>query len=347
MFGVCRRGVAHPFFVYAFVDHCSIFALTLFYFFNIVQLKINDQQSWRDMDKKYISLREVGRRLDIPPSTVVYYKDKFDKFIPSEGGGGRRRRYPVEVLEIFRRIRKMFNDNWSTEQIERELALEFSGLLDGQQRDQSFEQSDGPMASDVLAHEIAGVLSKMSDVLENQSLFRSEIRSLRDEVAELRKERRLAERSYSQRVESLEQEIASLRRKFSGRASSDGIDFPPAEFLTSPLVICSDGEYLGVQGKGRSHFSLQDFVQLIERKMSDSVVVETSWKRQGEHWVLVVRTEDKGKGREQDVILVAKKTVTPSKNTVTEIIRLNIDGNDAPDALLLTLFRQLRSVFKD
>lgn len=297
------------------------------------------------MSRKYISLREVGRQLGIPPSTIVYYKDKFDNYIPSEGSGGRRRRYPVEVLEIFRRIREMFNDNWSTEQIEKELALKFSLLMSDQQSDQSFEQSPVSGVTEGFAREVGSVLAKMSDVLENQSLFRSEIRSLRDEVEELRRERRDSEERHLQRVAVLERELGELRRNSSAKSAHRDIDFPPADFLSSPLVICSDGEYLGVQGKGRKHFSLKDFVQLIERKMSVSIVVETSWKRQNGHWVLVVRTDDSQKGREQNIVLVAKKTVTPSRNTVTEIIRLNIDGNDAPDALLLTLFRQLRAVF--
>ncbi|QJB58515.1 MerR family transcriptional regulator [Pseudodesulfovibrio sp. zrk46] len=297
------------------------------------------------MSKKYISLREVGRQLDIPPSTVVYYKDKFDKYIPSVGGGGRRRRYPVEVLEIFRRIREMFNDNWSTDQIERELALKFSLLMNDQQAEQSFEQSVAEGATEGLAREISGVLSKVSEALEDQSLFRSEIRSLRDEVALLRKERHDAEVRYEERIDFLERELSVVRRRVSGRFASGEIDFPSDEFLSSPLVICSDGEYLGVQGKGRNHFSLKDFVQLIERKVSDSVAVETSWKHQDDNWVLVVRTDDSAEGRGQDIVLVAKTTVTPSNNKVTEIVRLNIDGNDAPDALLLTLFRQLRSVF--
>ncbi|QGY42077.1 MerR family transcriptional regulator [Pseudodesulfovibrio cashew] len=297
------------------------------------------------MSKKYISLREVGRQLDIPPSTVVYYKDKFHKYIPSVGGGGRRRRYPSEVLEIFRRIREMFNNNWSTEQIENELALKFSLLMTDQQTDQQIDQSVPFDPSESLAREIGGVLGKMSDVLENQSLFRSEIRSLRDEVAELRRERREAEKLHAKRLGELEKEIGELRSKVKSAAADRNIDFPPAEFLSSPLVIRSEGEYLGVQGKGRKHFSLKDFVQLIERKMSDSMLVETSWKRQGEHWVLVLKTEDLESGREQDIVLVAKRTVTPSRNTVSEIIRLNVDGNDAPDALLLTLFRQLKAVF--
>ena len=235
----------------------------------------------------------------------------------------------------------MFNDNWSTEQIERELALKFSMLMNDQQHDQSFDQR----FSQKEVQGLAGVLSKMSDVLENQSLFRSEIRSLRDEVAELRRERKESELSQEERVAGLEKEVSFLRSRMFGETSGGGIDFPPAKFLASPLVICSEGEYLGVQGRGRKHFSLEDFVHLIERKVSESMKVETSWKRQSGHWVLVIRTEDSVKEREQSVVLVAKKTITPSKNTVTEIIRLNIDGNDAPDALLLTLFRQLKSVF--
>jgi len=297
------------------------------------------------MDKRFISLREVGRQLDIPPSTVVYYKDRFANLIPSEGGSGRRKKYPVEVLEIFRRIRKMFNDNWSAEQIENELALKFSGLLADQQPDQRSDRSIDQRAEGVSSRELAGVLSKMSDVLENQTLFRSEIRSLRDEVATLRAERDKEARLYETKINELDAEVATLKRHLSNAKSDGGIDFPSADFLSSPLVISSGGDFLGVQGKGQKAFSLADFVQMIERKESASISVDTSWKRQNGHWVLIVRTKDVQKDREQNIVLVAKKTVTPSKNTVTEIIRLNIDGNDAPDALLLTLFRQLKAVF--
>jgi hypothetical protein len=239
----------------------------------------------------------------------------------------------------------MFTDNWSVEQIERELALKFSTLMNDQQYDQSNDQSSGSGGANEFIQGVGGVLAKMADVLENQSLFRSEIRSLRDEVELLRRERREAEKNHAKRASVLEAEIAELRRRVSTAGAGGGIDFPPDDFLASPLVICSEGEYLGVQGKGRKPFSLKDFVRLIERKMSESMAVETSWRRQDGHWVLVIRTEDAGKKREQNIVLVSKKTVTPSKNVVTEIIRLNIDGNDAPDALLLTLFRQLRTLF--
>jgi len=245
----------------------------------------------------------------------------------------------------------MFADNCSVDQIERELVLRFGNLLGdsrfGQEVDQSFDQSAaaGHGVRGSYCPEAGGVLDKIADALENQSLFRSEIRSLRDEVDTLRRERREVEREYAAKVSALEKEITELRRRMASRASGGGIDFPPADFLSSPLVICSEGEYLGVQGKGGRPFSLEDFVRLIERKMSESMDVETTWRRQDGHWVLVVRTEDRPRRREQNIILVSRRTVTPSGNTVTEVTRLNIDGNDAPDALLLTLFRQLRAVF--
>tara|TARA_Y100001954_G_scaffold210398_1_gene236260 strand:- start:25519 stop:26241 length:723 start_codon:yes stop_codon:yes gene_type:complete len=238
----------------------------------------------------------------------------------------------------------MFNSNWSTEQIERELALKFSALMGSRATDQKGDQLYNGKAES-FAQDIGAVLSKMSEALEDQSLFRSEIRSLRDEVAELRKERKASEEMYQRQLGELEQQVHELRKVAAARSGTGDLNFPSNEFLSSPLVICSEGEYLGVQGKGRKHFTLKDFVHLIERKVSDSMSVETSWKEQGGAWVLVVRTSDAKKERQQDIVLVSKKTITPSNNVVTEIVRLNIDGNDAPDALLLTLFRQLKSVF--
>lgn len=288
---------------------------------------------------EYISLREIGRRLNIPPSSVVYYKDKFSRYIPSEGGKGRRKRYPSEVLEVFRRIREMFGKNYSVEQIERELALKFGTMFDSEQSAESRVSAD-----------IKKVLTRLSETVDDQSLFRSEIRSLRDEVAELRREHRDVVSRYREKIELLEkgfevlkQKNAELERRLA--MGETGIDFPPDEYLGMPLVICTDGEYLGVQGKGNTHFSLKDFVSLIERRMSESMSVETIWSRKSDTWVLDVRTEAKGGVQKQDIVLVTKRTVTPNGNTVTELVRLNINGNDAPEALLLSLFRQVRSVF--
>ncbi len=243
----------------------------------------------------------------------------------------------------------MFGNNWSVEQIENELALKFGMLLENDRNDQQMNN----ITSSTSSAKLDEVLARISDALDDQTLFRSEVRSLRDEVAGLRSEHGVLEKQYGKRIQELESGMRELResnrrleRLVTGRGAQDGrIDFPSEEYLGRPLVIRSNGEFLGVQGGGKKHFSLRDFVRLIERSASPTRVVDARWQKKGVNWVFVVKTTDTARGASQDVILVTRKTVTPSGNTVTEIARLNIDGNDAPDTLLLSLFRQVRTVF--
>ncbi|MES9994991.1 MerR family transcriptional regulator [Desulfovibrio aminophilus] len=291
----------------------------------------------------FISLREVGRRLGIPPSTVVYYKDRFSRFIPSVGGPGRRRRYPAESLELFRRIREMFENNWSVEQIEQELATCHGEFFDAGTQGEA--ESGG--AADDGAMRIAALLSKMSDVLENQTLFRGEIRSLRDEVASLREERDAAEARQRERVEELEREIGRLRLLASGRNRNDSLDFPPSEYLDLPLVIrTGQGEYLGVLGRNSRAFGLKDFVALLERYTDRGEAVDLHWRREGDaKWGLAV-VADGDADDARRIILSTGRTVTPSGNAVVRVLKLTINGQEAPDSLLLSLFRQIRESFE-
>ena len=43
------------------------------------------------MKTLHYSLREIGRMLGIPPSTVVYYRDRFESCLPRPVGRGRNR----------------------------------------------------------------------------------------------------------------------------------------------------------------------------------------------------------------------------------------------------------------
>lgn len=129
-----------------------------------------------------------------------------------------------------------------------------------------------------------------------------------------------------------------------GKAGADAKEALPSEaFLSRPLVIRTvQGEYLGVLGGGRKHFTLGDFIALMERNISAGRSIETRWERRTGRWTLVVRARDKESGSDQSILLVVCKTTTPSRNVVTEIVRLNIDGSDVPDSLLLSLFKQVR-----
>ena len=72
------------------------------------------------------TLRGVAEELDLPESTVRYYRDAFSDFVPTVGTG-RRRRYPAEAVAILRLVADGFAQNDTREQIAatlREKALE-------------------------------------------------------------------------------------------------------------------------------------------------------------------------------------------------------------------------------
>jgi len=54
-------------------------------------------------DEPLLTLRELAAQLELPESTVRYYRDAFLDFIPSVGTG-RRRRYPPQAVQVLRRI---------------------------------------------------------------------------------------------------------------------------------------------------------------------------------------------------------------------------------------------------
>lgn len=310
------------------------------------------------MGVQLLSLREIGRRLGIPPSTVVYYKDRYNKYIPSACGVGRRQKYPMEVLEIFRRIREMYGMNWSTEQIEKELSLNFSMLIDQINNDQQVINNAGiNHSSEVhsMISSLSAVLGKISDMLANQSLFQAEIRDLRDEVAEMRKEKRSLENRLTSRIQNLSLEVEKLNRdrenlfkQFKGEYFDENnmSDFPDEEYLGNPLVIKNtQGEYLGVLGKERRHFSLENFVSLLESSITSRRSVDFFWERKNDSWILRISAEDADSLSNKEILLSTRKIKTPSNNIVTQIVDMTINEKMVPEALLLSLFKQIKDSF--
>jgi DNA-binding transcriptional MerR regulator len=69
------------------------------------------------MEGATLTLREIARELNLPESTIRYYRDAFVLYIPTVGLG-RRRRYPAEALDVFRIITDGYAQNLSREDIE-------------------------------------------------------------------------------------------------------------------------------------------------------------------------------------------------------------------------------------
>lgn len=71
-------------------------------------------------DAPLYTLRDIARDLDLPESTVRYYRDAFAHHIPTVGSG-RRRRYPSEAVATLRLVALWYSEGKSREEIEREL----------------------------------------------------------------------------------------------------------------------------------------------------------------------------------------------------------------------------------
>jgi DNA-binding transcriptional MerR regulator len=72
------------------------------------------------MESRTCTLREIARELNLPESTIRYYRDAFEIYIPAVGLG-RRRRYPAKALDILRVIADGFARNMAREDIEAQI----------------------------------------------------------------------------------------------------------------------------------------------------------------------------------------------------------------------------------
>ena len=77
------------------------------------------------MNQELLTIKEIARRLDLPESNIRYYRDRFDRFLPSVGYG-RKKRYKPEAVEVFRCIVEELGRSRSTQEIEETLAARFS-----------------------------------------------------------------------------------------------------------------------------------------------------------------------------------------------------------------------------
>lgn len=59
-------------------------------------------------DKQVLSVAEIARRLDVPESTVHYWKNRFAQHLPSVGKG-RQKRFKPEAVEVFATIAEMLS----------------------------------------------------------------------------------------------------------------------------------------------------------------------------------------------------------------------------------------------
>lgn len=72
-------------------------------------------------DKKLLSIAEISRLLEVPESTLHYWKNRFAQYLPSTGRN-RQKRFRPEAVEVFRLISGMLKQGHTAEDVMAELS---------------------------------------------------------------------------------------------------------------------------------------------------------------------------------------------------------------------------------
>ena len=71
--------------------------------------------------KKLLSVAEISRQLDVPESTVHYWKNRFAQYLPSVGQN-RQKRFKPEAVEVFAVIARMLKEGHTAKDVMDQLA---------------------------------------------------------------------------------------------------------------------------------------------------------------------------------------------------------------------------------
>lgn len=139
------------------------------------------------MASDLLTIAEIAKRLELPESTVRYYRNRFDEYIPSVGEG-RSRRYKKEALEVFAVIADGLRNNETATSVKNTLDRTFPRNIDIEdepQQPMAVEQQQLISGQQAIAfkqamEEMAAALSRIADQEE-------EIKNLKEEVVKLHK----------------------------------------------------------------------------------------------------------------------------------------------------------------
>ena len=144
------------------------------------------------MEKKLLTMAELAKQLQMPESTVRYYRDRFIDYIPYVGNG-RHRRYRPETADVLRFIAEGFNRNLTAMEIEQGLSLVAVSNLEIQEgtatRTAAAQQQSNSQEISIrleVGEEFREIMKQMRVATQVIAQQKEEIMGLRKEIAELR-----------------------------------------------------------------------------------------------------------------------------------------------------------------
>ncbi len=139
-----------------------------------------------------LTAAQIAKELNLPESTVRYYRDRFAEYIPTTGEG-RSRRYRPEALEVFRFISDRLRTGMPADVLETELRPRFQVEIEvdpqtaGPQPDSSSNATamvPVPAFLEIMV-QVGAALESVSELPEVVNRQSQEITGLRQQVKEL------------------------------------------------------------------------------------------------------------------------------------------------------------------
>ncbi|RQD65596.1 MAG: MerR family transcriptional regulator [Desulfonatronovibrio sp. MSAO_Bac4] len=146
------------------------------------------------MSQELLTIKEIARRLGLPESNIRYYRDKYEKYLPSVGSG-RKKRFKPQAVDVFKTVVQGLEEGLSSREIESRLAARFSQNpadiyqdkeINGNSYPEIYPESKMEVWQEVMFRQ-ANTMEKMADALKLERGVRQEIIDIRQGHARIKK----------------------------------------------------------------------------------------------------------------------------------------------------------------
>ena len=174
-----------------------------------------------------LTIAEIAKRLELPESTVRYYRDRFSAYVPALGEG-RNRRYRAEALEVLRFVAEAMRAGLPAEEVETALQARFPMTvvpLEAQQQPAAGQQRSAAILTEWLAGALQRALAERDEAVRQElSALRAELELARQQTAaaaevleRLRQEAEQREEARRRREEERDRRLMEVLRSLQQR----------------------------------------------------------------------------------------------------------------------------------
>lgn len=308
--------------------------------------------------KKYLSLREVGKILKIPPSTVVYYRDRFSDYIPAKESGSGRLVYPRESLEVFSTIRQCYRQKLNQEQTGEILTKNFTRSC-GMRRhtsDQNRSEAHLPNWPDPrMIENLTHSMERLALALTRQEEMQGRLDAMQEELKQLKEDRNRTNQIHNQTMRRLEKELEQLksRRQAARQRQTDHFkdhrDGPGFETLNNPMTLrYPPDRYLGLRDHTGEPITLDQVIAVIRQNTLETGQVRLQWRLKEGIWTLWASLRKNSWDQEKKTIRIdIRPAETPKGNSVTEVLSMQVAGRRLSEDELMKFFKLLKTGMTD